>query len=589
MSNMKNLVYKFSGLIGFGVLVLGLAFGTFVQYSKAARTEVPQANNLVGIVPVANGGTATSTPGVTGGIEYFNGNFITNGAALITDGNGGITQGSGATLWTIEPDSTNGNALTATTSALTYAPFLITTSGNVGIGSTSPNANLSIMDTGGFVSQAPTNIFTIASSSQGNATSTLFNLDSLGQMTITSNVYPLSVGATGAINPAFQVDASTTNAVSGIRLTSVADAGQTILQAIGSGANESLTLRAEGSGSINLDTNSTAGNIGLKILGGTKFGVTSSGATVTDDFTVNDAASSGAGPRINFNTAADTNLATSTASIFARFNNAAQTRTWGGGIIVTESDEVFNSGNHAFAWYNAGANNFTNLNTVEADYPLTPATGNGTTTNASAIYIPTTALNASTTNAFGVRVAAPTAATNNYAASTTGRVIMSGLAVDSADVAALCLTSTGEVEQHATTGCVTSARRFKTDIADLSDSTSLAQVLSMQPVTFQYKPGDGPTGAQVGFIADDVLAADPSNSHGLVVMDSNGDGLPNGFNYQQFTAMLDGAIKAQQQEIEALKAPVVAVAHDAQDKWQWLLIGLLVLWVFTLEIRLRRK
>lgn len=83
---MKDFLNKFAGLMGFGVLVFALFAGTYVEYVHADRTAVPNAANLVGTVGIANGGTATSTPGVTGGINFFDGTEITNSSLFQISG-----------------------------------------------------------------------------------------------------------------------------------------------------------------------------------------------------------------------------------------------------------------------------------------------------------------------------------------------------------------------------------------------------------------------------------------------------------------------------------------------------------------------
>lgn len=83
-------------------------------------------------------------------------------------------------------------------------------------------------------------------------------------LTVTSpSASALTVGLTGATNPAFQVDASTALQVAGLKLTGAVTGGTVALVAIDSGSNTNLTINAKGSGTIGIGTVST----GLITLG----------------------------------------------------------------------------------------------------------------------------------------------------------------------------------------------------------------------------------------------------------------------------------------------------------------------------------
>jgi hypothetical protein len=105
--------------------------------------------------------------------------------------------------------------------------------------------------------------------------------------------------------------------------------------------------------------------------------------------------------------------------------------------------------------------------------------------------------------------------------------------------------TTHEVE--AGTTCTLSSQRFKTDIIPLSGS-ALKEVLALQPISFRFKDGFGDNGAttQVGFLAEQAATVDPR----LVALDKNG--LPGGFIYQNYTAILTKAIQEQQIQLDQL-------------------------------------
>lgn len=64
---------------------LGTPAGTFLAADAngfVIATTAPSFSSLTGVVPIANGGTATTTGGLTGGVEYFDGTKITNSSGL---------------------------------------------------------------------------------------------------------------------------------------------------------------------------------------------------------------------------------------------------------------------------------------------------------------------------------------------------------------------------------------------------------------------------------------------------------------------------------------------------------------------------
>lgn len=69
--------------------------------------------------------------------------------------------------------------------------------------------------------------------------------------------FALAVGRQGATSPALQVDASTANSVTGLKVTAQAIGNGYNVEVVGGGANEPLIVNAKGSGTINFGTNST--------------------------------------------------------------------------------------------------------------------------------------------------------------------------------------------------------------------------------------------------------------------------------------------------------------------------------------------
>lgn len=75
----------------------------------------------------------------------------------------------------------------------------------------------------------------------------------------------LAVGANGATNPVFQIDASTASVATGVKITGAAAAGGVAVAALSSGTNENLTLDAKGTGYVGIAMASTSTGMRSKI------------------------------------------------------------------------------------------------------------------------------------------------------------------------------------------------------------------------------------------------------------------------------------------------------------------------------------
>ena len=78
--------------------------------------------------------------------------------------------------------------------------------------------------------------------------------------------------------------------------------------------------------------------------------------------------------------------------------------------------------------------------------------------------------------------------------------------------------------------------------------TALDKVMQLEPVTYEMKSTPGKS--DLGFIAQDVAKVLPE----LCKLDANGIG--RGIDYGRMSAVLAGAVKAQQTQINELKAVI---------------------------------
>jgi hypothetical protein len=155
--------------------------------------------------------------------------------------------------------------------------------------------------------------------------------------------------------------------------------------------------------------------------------------------------------------------------------------------------------------------------------------------------------------------------------SVTGTVGFDGItSVSTNQSAYLCLSSNKEVVQDSTT-CLASSARFKQNIETLSASSSLSEVMALTPVSFQYTPSyngalqSDPnfSGTFVGFIAEDVAKIDPR----LITVDATGPTptAPHGVRYENITAILVGAIQGISVISGTFKDNLIAWLGDASN------------------------
>jgi len=183
-----------------------------------------------------------------------------------------------------------------------------------------------------------------------------------GALTVTStSATATTIGANGATNPAFLIDASTASSATGLKVTSAAAAGGVALAGISSGTNENLTLSAKGSGTITLASGST-GNVGF-------FNVANNYITSAGNLTL-------AGTTISATSATQLNLGAATIDFngagIIQMNNGSDFTIQDDGpnniFKITGSSHLIEFGNttdnNAFTFLGTGTTTFTGLLTA---------------------------------------------------------------------------------------------------------------------------------------------------------------------------------------------------------------------------------
>lgn len=283
---------------------------------------------------------------------------------------------------------------------------------------------------------------------------------------------------------------------------------------------------------------------------------------------------------INFGTSATTNVAhflftgTADTALTAAINvpvmnwNFAQLRTHATGAINEQDDILYTPSIHTFATGISAASVISTTSALTiAGMPTVGARGSFTNDYGILVQATTSLTSASTTNSYGLGVFASSGAGNNYAAVLAGRVLIPGMGTGAGSGSVCYNPATGEVLYDSGANCILSSQRFKDNIASITPQNSLATILKLNPVTFNYKKGYGDSGKAQweGFIAEQVNTVDKD----LVQVDARG--LPYSVYYQNITAKLVGAVQAisshqseQDAEIAELQSEVKALQDSQQ-------------------------
>lgn len=294
----------------------------------------------------------------------------------------------------------------------------IDSAGKVGIGTTSPYAQLSVNAPGGTapyfaIGSTTGEVLNISPSVLPlvgiGTTSPFKTLSVVGDTWIDStSATALTVGSAGA--KSLVVDSSA-GVGSGIAIvTNVAASGVTII-ATSTGTNEALTVSGRGSGGLNLSGGS-GGNIFIQPAGATRYSFLSSSVSFAPTNNV-----TAAGARFGFTGAADTTLTAATEAPSTYFN-MGQIRSHSSGAIATQRDFRITPSTHQYTAGTAAANaTIGSSSALSIDGPPTQGV-NVNYTNAQGLFIgPGTRYTpASTTNAFGLVIVGPAGAATSGAA-----------------------------------------------------------------------------------------------------------------------------------------------------------------------------
>lgn len=351
---------------------LGIVVGNGVSTPTVTVTGTPAAGNLTKF----SSGTAVTNADLTGDITTSGG--VSTTLATVNSNTGSFGGASSVPNFTV-----NGKGLITAAGATAVVAPAGTLSG------TTLNGTV--------VSSSLTTVGTLSALAvSGNTTMS-------GTQVITSNsAAALVVGPNGATNPAFNVEASTASAATGVSVRGLAAGSGCIIQCTSSGTNENLLMLSKGTGTAILRS-PNGGIIQLQIQLNSR--LTVQDATVA----LVPGARTGITPFIQLSSATST-ITASTEGPMMYFNNTA-TQSHSTGAVTLQRDLRIGTSTHTAV----AASTITDCASVAIDgAPI--ASTNCTITNGSTLYSAGAAVGSGTTNSYGLNITANTGATNNYIA-----------------------------------------------------------------------------------------------------------------------------------------------------------------------------
>lgn len=395
--------------------------------------------------------------------------------------------------------------------------MVLTNGGNVGIGTTTPFATLSIQTPAAAPSVQQNCIFAVASTTATGATTQMSYCNGVGATTQVLNVNG-ALNLTGGNGATAAIDFSGTAKIS---------------------INASQTTFSQGAGSASSWLYSPPATTGL----GT------------------------------------------TANIpYISFDPTSVNRGHASGAIAEQDDFQITAAQNSFA---SGAANVSTIGTSTAvaingipNIEIRGASANsfGLLLNA------TSTLNASTTNSYAFGAFHSSGATNNYAAWIDGRILATNLNTSTAGNA-VCQLTTGELVTAGASTCVTSSQFTKSDINSLSPQQAMQEILGLDITTYKYDDsgtvGVGPIAEQAAKVASNIV--DYANKDFTLDGHKFKKGDAVGIEPLSEAGLALAGVKYEQTEILAIK-----IGHDAQDSWQDLFIGLLLVAVAYLYYEVRK-
>lgn len=535
------------------------ATGNIITFKPSWSGSLNVAGGGTGLTTVADGGVlfggpgggtanltalATSTSGRVLQLDFTTGrpSWVATSTLGIT-GSGTVNSG---TTGQFPYYASNGTALTATSS------LFLATSGNIGIGTTTPDAALDV-----YASSAATNVPAPIVTIEAHSTGTTANGFGPQILFKDAGAFNRNLGGIGSVYEA-------SGANHGGALTFyIADVNGVVTEG----------GRITSSGALDIAT-STLGGLanfggtnGINLSTATSSWATTGGINISAGcFSIANICISGSGTNYFTNSGASTylstgsNLGVGTTTPFSSLSVSTTTQSSGLSSLLAVASTTNATLFNVLGNGNVGVSTTSPSAEVSIDTLATANTGSALRIADRGSTILDVA--SSSTTRLGVGTTTPW-----RTLSVTGTVGFDGLTTSSGfQSGVLCLSSTNEVINDSV-ACLASATRYKEKIDTLTPDQSLAELLQFKPVSFYYKPSfngalqSNPNynGEQVGFLAEDLQKIDPR----LIILETAtttfegkeyAPGSTAGVRYEQITAVLTGAIQALSNKIQGIVA-----------------------------------
>lgn len=468
--------------------------------------------------------------------------------------------------------------------ALTTERARFTSVGALGIGTTTPPAQLTISTTTALVANSPMLLIGSSTLTSPSANGTYIAINAPTGFSGNFMDFQLNGAARFSVNSVGNVVSN--NSISGVSLSASANVSANSINS--SGNNVALTFNARNSSTANIygflfkdlsgtastPTSGTSGHIAFQ----NQFAPTS-GTAEFDEIKFSQI----------FNQTGTASGITRTLHLAPFLTRTADYRNFEIDYAsTTMNGNLTNAYNVRFGqldYSSSTASTITNASGLSITGA--PAAGNNVTISTSTallIEASTTNSGGTITNAYGAIINSAVGATNNYALLTSGKNLMYGLTTAAGTPSSLCMNAaTGEVVVNAALTCTVSDEDQKTELMPLNFS-ALDLIDRLSPSQFYYK--DNPDRLRYGFGAQTLQRVSPQLADGY-----DSGGTAHSIDLPALTALNTKAIQELNDKVKEIDTggTFEGAIKSGAEQWQWMVIIALAVWVTFLEIRIRRK
>ena len=147
-----------------------------------------------------------------------------------------------------------------------------------------------------------------------------------------------------------------------------------------------------------------------------------------------------------------------------------------------------------------------------------------------------------------------------------------------------CVTTGKQLTDAGAASCIPSSIRYKENLSSFSNALGMIEKINVK--NFDYKEGyyDLKEGRKsFGVIAEDLEKIDKR------LVDYGNDGKPQSVHFDRLSALVLAGVKELDEKINNLPQYTQKTTKSFTDNWQWLVMGIMFLWIIRLEVKNRKK